>query len=117
MIRISALALAVTVLAACQHNGDDPVPAVLDDMSDATMQSLKSALAASLNKTGVRLADADLTQTSLVTVVPPPPGPLETRSTALPIEYRLLLAGDTCYGERSSTGERIDLPGVSCRAL
>ena len=117
MSRRLLLGLSVAALAACQHHADEPVPAVLEDASDATLQSLKSALASALNKNAVRLADADLTRTSLITVVPPPPGPLETRSTAVPIEFRLIIKAGTCYAVRVDSGTEIELPGITCNAL
>lgn len=117
MIRSVALVLGLVTAAGCQHASDATVPAVLADGSETTLETLKTQLRTALGKDDYRLGADDLTETSTISMMPPPLGPNETHSTVMPIRLELMLDGDTCYAVRSDTGEKIALEGITCRAV
>ena len=115
-MKLRAFSLSVLTLGACQHNAE-PVPAVLADASTETLQAVKTEMAAALGKASVTLGAGDLTQNSTLVIAPPPLGPHETRSTAVPIRYTLQMHGEICYAVREETDEMIELTNVPCRPL
>ena len=117
MIRSIALVLGLVTAAGCQHAREPAVPAVLSDTSETTVDALKTQLRTAIGKADYKLGPADLADTSTITMMPPPLGPNETHSTAMPIRLDLQLHGETCYAVRSDTGDKIELDGIACRAL
>jgi hypothetical protein len=112
--RLSAVILLAAALAgACKSTA---APAVLAQADEAAMGRLKAALAKAMGQAEVQLGPGDPTQSSVVSVLPLPPGPLEDRSLAKPTVFRLAIEGETCFLVRGDTGERIPLEGVDCRA-
>jgi len=112
-----ALALGALAMAtACQSTPQQAVPAVLTDRGPETMDTLKATLASAMGKAQVELGAGDPTTTSAITVLPPPLGPMETASTAMPTQFNLMMRGDTCMVVHGETGEEhpMDLP---CRPL
>jgi hypothetical protein len=95
-------------------------PAVLAQADEATMARIKAALAKEMGRSPVELGPGDLTQSSTISVLPLPPGPLEDRSLARPTIFRLEIEGGACVlvreGEAGVSGARIPLDGVECRA-
>ena len=112
----TAFFLSILTVGACQHNVD-PVPAVLADGSAETLEAVKSEMAAALGRGKVTLGAGDLTKNSTLIIAPPPLGPHETRSTAVPVRYTLQMHGEICYAVREETNEMIELTNVPCRAL
>ena len=90
-------------------------PAVLMQDDDAAMARLKAALAKEMGRSEIHLGPGDPTQTSTLSVLPLPPGPLEDRSLAKPTIFRLEIEGETCLLVREDTGARITLEGIGCR--
>jgi hypothetical protein len=113
------LALAFGALAmatACQSTPQQAVPAILTDSGPETMNTLKATLASAMGQAQVELGAGDPTRTSAITVLPPPLGPMETASMAMPTQFELMMRGDTCMVVHGETGEEhpLDLP---CRPL
>ena len=113
--RSAALVLAAVLASACQ-TASAAVPAVLTHADQVSMDRLKSTLAKAVGRSQVELGPGDLTQTSVVSVLPRPPGPLEDRSLAKPTLFRLEIEGGNCALVREDTGARVPLAGVDCRA-
>jgi len=112
-----ALALGALAMAtACQSTPQQAVPAVLADSRPETMDTLKATLASAMGQGRVELGAGDPTTTSAITVLPPPLGPMETASTAMPTQFNLMMRGNTCMVVHAETGEEhpMDLP---CRPL
>lgn len=111
-----AVAVVVSALAsgACQSSG--AVPAVLTHGDEASINRLKATLAKAMSQTQVQLGPGDPTQTSVLSVLPLPPGPLEDRSLAKPTIFRIEIEGKTCSLVREDTGDRVNLEEVACRA-
>ena len=100
---------------ACQTMSD-PVPAVLMQSDADTMSRLKAALARATGQAQVTLGPGDLTQTSVVSVLPRPPSSYEDRSLAKPTLFRIEIVGQTCSLIREDNNTRTALEGVQCRA-
>lgn len=114
--RILIPLIAALAVSACQHNPGS-VPAVLADDSAETLSALKAGLATALNRAHIELGAGDPTSVSRVSVLPPRPTNLETRSPAMPEMFDLFIHNGRCYAVRDGTETEITLPDVPCRAL
>ena len=117
MIRAATLCIGLVMSASCQSAAPAAVPASLIDGSTETIETLKTQIAAALGRDHVTLGQADLTQSSTVTIVPPPLGPMEKNSTAMPIRFDLFIEGDIYYAINRATGEKTELIDIPCRAV
>lgn len=114
--RPAALVLLAALLAgACQTAG--AAPAVLTHADPGTMSHLKATLATAMGRPKIELGPGDPTQSPVLSVLPPSPGPLEDRTLAKPTIFRLEIEGGTCVLVREDTGARIPLTGIDCRAV
>jgi hypothetical protein len=114
--RVSAAIIAVVTLASACQLTPSAVPAVLTRADAAAMDRVKATLAKAMGRSPIQLGPGDLTQSSVVSVLPLPPGPLEDRSLAMPTIFRLEIQDKTCVFVREDTGTRVTLDGVDCRA-
>jgi len=89
-------------------------PAVLAAGDAENLSGLRAALARAMNRALVELGPGDPTESPTVSVLPPPLGPHEDRSVALPTAFDLVLRGDACFAVRRDTGEVFELAGVRC---
>ncbi|MDZ7629199.1 MAG: hypothetical protein U5J99_12440 [Parvularculaceae bacterium] len=112
-VRLSPLAL---LAAAACATGAGAAPARLADPGAENVRALTDALGHALGRARVELGAADLATATAIPVLPPPPGPYETRSLAEPVIFDLEIEGGTCRAVRRDTGEVVPLPGVRCRA-
>jgi hypothetical protein len=106
-------AFGLIALPACQTR-TDTMPATLASGDAVNMLALHNALAHAVGRAQVSLMDADLTRTSSVSVLPPPPGEFDTHSMALPVVFDIFVNGDTCMLVRRDTQESYDAPGLAC---
>jgi hypothetical protein len=113
--RVGATILIAAVFAGCCQSVQ-ATPAVLARADDDAMARLKTALAKEMGRSEIQLGPGDPTQSSTVSVLPLPPGPLEDRSLAKPTIFRLEIESGVCVLVREDTGARISLDGVECRA-
>ncbi len=104
------------IVSACQSNNAATFSA-LEDAGDETMAEVKSVLARAMNTASVEIGPGDLTETSTISVLPPPLNPYEDRSTVKPTLFDIMIKGSRCYVVRRDTGDEYELAGVSCRAL
>ena len=108
-----ALCLITLLAGAC---AGAPQPALLMQGDAVAMDQLKAVLAREVGRAPVDLGPSDPTQSSVISVLPVPAGPLNDRDMALPTVFRLESDGRTCALVRESTGVRIALEGVTCKA-
>lgn len=108
--------LAALALSACQ-TGTAMTPAMLETADESTLARIKAVLAEAVGRAYVQLGESDLTTGSTVTVLPPPLGPNETHSPAMPAVFELVTNGSDCFLVRQKTGESYALDGVSCVAV
>jgi hypothetical protein len=90
-------------------------PALLADATPATLQTLDRVLFEATRQGPAKRGPGDPTRESVVTALPPPPGPYEGNSPAMPRYFDIVTDGATCYLRDRKTGEAHRLPGVACR--
>ncbi|MBW8733783.1 MAG: hypothetical protein JF571_05660 [Asticcacaulis sp.] len=78
----------------------------------ATRSAVTAALADAVGRARVDLGPTD---GSVITVLPPKPGPYETNSVAMPVRFDIEMRGDSCVAVRRDTGRAVALPGVVCK--
>jgi hypothetical protein len=108
---LAAILAAAALAGACKS----AAPAVLTESDEAAISRLKAALATAMGRSQIELGPGDPTQSSTISVLPLPPGPLEDRSLARPTIFRLAIEGDDCFVVREDTRERFPLEGVACK--
>lgn len=114
---LSGLA-AIMGLSACQSAPvSEPVLAVLVEVDEETVITIRKSVAEALNKATVELGASDLTVSSTLSVLPPRPTQFETRSLAKPILFDLMSDGEVCYLVQHGTSEQIVIEGITCRPL
>ena len=106
----------LVALSACQ-SASTARPAVLSSDDPADLTKLKTALASAVGRAQIELGPNDPTLSSTISVLPPPPGPLETHSLAKPISFSLLKMGARCLLVRLDTNESFPLDGVACEPV
>lgn len=114
---LPALCVAVLGLAACSTTGNPPQrPATLAEASPAALEALSRELSAIIGEGRVRLGPSDPSRDPVIVVLPPPPGPYEGNSTAMPRYFELMTDGKACFVRDRKTGALHPLAGVACRA-
>ncbi|MEQ9317395.1 MAG: hypothetical protein RLN72_16210 [Henriciella sp.] len=112
--RHSAVALAALLSLSACTTASASEPARLESPDEASISRLKAVLAQAVGQEHIRLGAGDLSIDTSITVLPPPPGPLETHSVATPVPFDIIVVTGQCYVVRRSTGERYKLTGVDC---
>lgn len=102
---------ALVPLAACQS---DPQLATLTDGSPETIEALSLVLASAAGRARVQLGPGDVTKQPTVSVLPPPPGPLEGNSPAMPALFDIVLMDGDCYLRAQDGEEMFLLTGLGC---
>ena len=109
-------ACAAVSVAACQTPRDPELrPAVMADAAPSTLQVLDRVLFESTKTGRGTRGPGDPTKDPVVAVLPPPPGPYEGNSTALPVYFEIVTDGNRCFVRERKSGVVHPLPGVSCR--
>jgi hypothetical protein len=111
---LTAIALGLSLgLSACQTLA--AVQAASVDLSNpSTRSAVTAVLADAVGRARIQLGPTAGRKTSVITVLPPPPGPLETNSTAMPIRFDIEQRGEACFAVRQDTGQAYELTGVMC---
>lgn len=103
--------------AACQTTAQISVrPAVLLDDNEQAIMAIQSTLETVLQQGRVNLGPSQLTQDSVITVLPPAPGPYEGNSPAMPRYFELVTDGKQCFLRERGARDLHALAGVNCRA-
>ncbi|WP_140985299.1 hypothetical protein [Asticcacaulis tiandongensis] len=97
---------------ACQSVAADQA-AWLTPKADS-LNDLKTALSQMMQTRHIDLGPSDPTQSTSLTVLPPPVSQHETRSAALPVRFDLILRDGKCYVVRHDTGDSRELPQGAC---
>jgi hypothetical protein len=90
-------------------------PARLAKTDAATMTALRTALASALGRTRIELGPEDLANATVVSVLPLPLGPYDTRSLEVPALFDITMERGTCMLVARSDGKTYPLTGVSCK--
>jgi hypothetical protein len=91
-----------------------PHPARLSSTSPQVMARVKAVLATAMGTNRIELGPEDHSRSTSLTVLPPPLGPLETRSLAVPSVFDIVKEGASCALVARTTGRRFPLTGVAC---
>jgi hypothetical protein len=97
---------------ACMSISGD-VPARLISVDTATMSKIAGIVKQTLGNQNIELGPQALEATT-ITVLPPPLGPYETRSVAVPEVYDIIKRGSVCLLVRRTTRQEVALTGVTC---
>jgi hypothetical protein len=111
---VSLITLGVAAPAACQ-SVESSAPAVLASGDAENLAALNAALARAMGRARIELGASDPTVAPSVSVLPPPLGSHEDRSTVVPTQFNLILRDGACFAVRGDTGEAFELAGVRCR--
>jgi hypothetical protein len=103
-----------TLLGACQAVGPADGPAQLVGPDGAARASLVAAASELLGRSRIELGAGPVLGVSSVSVLPLPPGPLETRSPALPDQLSIALRDGRCVLLHPPSGRMAALSGVRC---
>ncbi|MEC7288608.1 MAG: hypothetical protein VXW22_00715 [Pseudomonadota bacterium] len=109
--------LAFGLTGACEHKTGGAQPAVLLDSSAPVLDRLSRQVSDHIGRTGMSLGPEDLRSQSSFTMLPPPLGPSESNSAAIPVRFRLIIDHGTCFAARDQSDDRIELYDVSCAAV
>jgi hypothetical protein len=110
MRRLLILA-ALAPLAACQS---EPQLATLTDNTPETIATLTGVLASAVGRAKVQLGPLDVLAQPVVSVLPPPAGPLEGNSPAMPVLFDIVLFDGDCYVRAQESAELFLLAGLGC---
>jgi hypothetical protein len=113
-----ALVLSLAASAgACQTTADVALrPAVLLKPNEQTRTLLENVIAEVVGAGRVTLGPVDLTRNSVISILPPAPGPFEGNSPAMPRYFELVTDGKECFLRERGKDELRALPGTTCRA-
>lgn len=116
MPRLATGLAAGVILAACQTTAAVALrPAVLVDATPEALRQLDRTLAAATGRGRIKRGPGDVTKEPAIAVLPPPPGPYEGNSPAMPVYFDLVTDGKGCFVRDRSSGKTHVLRGVSCR--
>ena len=118
--RSGTIALVLSLAAsagACQTTADVALrPAVLLKPNEQTRTLLENVIAEVVGAGRVTLGPVDLTRNSVISILPPAPGPFEGNSPAMPRYFELVTDGKECFLRERGKDELRALPGTTCRA-
>lgn len=111
--------LAAIIGSACHTTTHaEPVPAIMANADDASMQALKSTLAKAMNKSKIELGASDPTRSPNISVLPKSvvgiPGG-DYANQALPTQFDLMMDGRNCYVVKRGTEAKIKVDGIVCK--
>lgn len=106
--------LSVSLLAGAAACQSSPQPATLTEASPETMSALTGVLAAAVDRAQIQLGPGDPTRDTVISVLPPNPGPLEGNSPAMPTVFDIVLMDGQCYVQERQSGEMFLLTGIAC---
>ena len=114
---VTVLSALMVGAAACHtvENGG-PRPAVLVADTPEARDAIKTVVLRATRDGQVSFAGSDLAREPVIVVQPPPPGPFEGNSPALPVYFDLMTIGKECFARERRTGTLHPLTGVACRA-
>ena len=110
---LSALLVGAAACHTVEGNGQRPAVLVVD--TPAARDAIKTVVLATTRDGQLSFAGSDLGREPVIVVHPPPPGPFEGNSPALPVYFDLMTDGKLCFARERSSQTLHELPGVVCR--
>jgi hypothetical protein len=101
---------------ACQTTGGASLrTAILLEPDEQTRALLVKTIEDLVGSGRITLGPVDLTRDSLISVLPPQPGPYEGNSPAMPRYFELITDGKNCFLRERGKDELRALPSTTCR--
>jgi hypothetical protein len=100
----------------CQTTAE-PRLARLEEATPQDMAMVRRVLSEAVGRAQIELGPMDLTRAPVVSVLPPPLGPLEGASPAMPEIFELVAVGEGCFLRRRRDGAMFALTDVRCVGL
>lgn len=116
-LRLAAIILLAPLSAGACQTASTQEPATLNAGDEATLSRIKATLSEAVGRAQIKLGPEDLATSTTISVLPPPLGPNETHSTAMPTVFDIVTNGKSCFAIRRETGNSYRLDGVSCTAV
>jgi len=114
---VTVLSALLVGAAACHTvEGGGQRPAVLVADTPEARAAIKTVVLATTHDGQLSFAGSDLGREPVIVVQPPPPGPFEGNSPALPVYFDLMTDGKDCFARERRTGTLHPLHGITCRA-
>jgi hypothetical protein len=83
----------------------------------ATILKVRAVLATAIGRTRFELGPEDLATSSSISVLPPPLGPLETRSLVVPKAFDIKVQNGACILVARDDGKIYPMVGVRCSGV
>lgn len=120
-ISIALLLVIAFALVACKTmTQQEPVKALLTEMTESTQLQIVKAVSTSMDGKSVSIADSVFSTENRMSVatnmsVTFDGNPINGRVTELPQHYQLMMRGNACYLVHEETGTEYSLENVSCK--
>lgn len=112
-MRLSWLIATIGTLGGCASTLNDSL-AMVATQEAATMAQITNTLRQAMGTQRIEFGPHDGAYTSMLTVLPPPLGPNETRSLASPTIFDVVKRKNMCFLVRRETGTAYALANVEC---
>lgn len=120
-ISIALLLVIAFALVACKTmTQQEPVKALLTEMTESTQLQIVKAVSTSMDGKSVSIADSVFSTENRMSVATNMSAtfdgnPINGRVTELPQHYQLMMRGNACYLVHEETGTEYSLENVSCK--
>ena len=100
----------------------EPVKALLSEMTESTQLQIVKAVSTSMNGKSVKITEGSFSSDNRISVSTNMTAtfegnPINGRVSELPQHYQLMLLGNACYLVHEETGTEYALENVSCTAM
>jgi hypothetical protein len=92
-------------------------PARLTTPDPTSIAKVRAVLATAMGRSQVELGPENMATSSSISVLPPPLGPLETRSLAVPKVFDIKVQNGACMLVARDDGKTYPLDGVKCSVI
>jgi hypothetical protein len=107
----------ISLFSAGCATADTPQQARLTSPDAQSMTKVRAVLATIIGRTRFELGPEDLTTSSTITVLPPPLGPMDTRSMAVPMVFDIIMIGQSCALVERDTKRTYPMDSVACTPI
>ncbi len=116
------LVMAVGLVACKTMTQQEPVKALLLEMTESTQLQIVKAVSTSMSGKSVKISEDSFSTDNRLTVMTNTEAmhngnPINGRITERPQHYQLMLLGSVCYLIHEETGTEYALEDVSCKAM
>ena len=123
LISVALLLVLAFALVACKTMPQqEPVKALLTEMTESTQLQIVKAVSTSMNGKSVKISENSFSSDNRITLMTNTEAmhngnPINGRITERPQHYQLMLLGTACYLVHEETGTEYILEDVSCKAM